>query len=510
MKKYLSIILIILLSVSLSACGKNNSTNTNVSKEVQEKNTVNDNNNSNIDDKKEQEDKVKKEQEEKEKEKKEQEEKAKKEQEEKEEEAKRIESYERGCIDNPEKFDEMFNIVKKLVAEDNREKVAEYILYPINHNMDNTGIRTKEDFIKNYDNLFTEKVKKILADTSVKELYGHPYYGIIVGDDQIRIHEDGIWAINNEYDGSFDCDNEIVIELDYLGENFNEDIVINEALSHAVDGIYRLLVKESIEKDELSVLHCGLLGTMFNLMGDGARFEEIYINYYYDEVSDILKNEFTSVYEFMKELPKRVSQNENTNKDDNILDNILLFSENINSDFKNNVIDKFSKIEYEYLQGLMNKGFKLKFQTPNSAMNSGNKSNNMSLVDGKIISALGMNEEEIISILGEPSFRTNEVFDQISYDDLGLRFIFQYKNDNRVVDSISFKNGIGGVTMDMSYSEIVDILGTPLTEDVMPSDGITYLMTYDFAGKTLVCYLSSKDGVVYNIMVTSGSVLILD
>lgn len=109
-----------------------------------------------------------------------------------------------GGIDNPVKFEEMFNEVKKFVSEDNKEKVSEYILYPlrVNHDKSSTEIKTTDEFIKNYDNIFTEEVKKAFLNQDVKQTFVN-YQGVMVGDGEIWFGSSqdsskyGIIAINN-------------------------------------------------------------------------------------------------------------------------------------------------------------------------------------------------------------------------------------------------------------------------------------------------------------------------
>ena len=109
-----------------------------------------------------------------------------------------------GGIDNPVKFEEMFNEVKKFVSEDNKEKVSEYILYPlrVNHDKSSTEIKTPDEFIKNYDNIFTEEVKKAFLNQDVKDTFVN-YQGVMVGDGEIwfgssqELSKYGIIAINN-------------------------------------------------------------------------------------------------------------------------------------------------------------------------------------------------------------------------------------------------------------------------------------------------------------------------
>lgn len=94
--------------------------------------------------------------------------------------------YEVAGIDNPVEFEKMFNTVKELVADGNKEGVEKYIIYPlrINTPKEKTTIKTKKEFIKNYDAIFTDKVKTVLENQKVKDLFVN-YQGVMVGDGQI-------------------------------------------------------------------------------------------------------------------------------------------------------------------------------------------------------------------------------------------------------------------------------------------------------------------------------------
>ncbi len=108
-----------------------------------------------------------------------------------------------GGIDNPVKFEELFNEVKKLVSEDDKVKVSEYIIYPLRVNRDksSTQIKTPDEFIKNYDNIFTKEVKEALLNQKVKDTFVN-YQGVMVGNGEIWFgattsSKYGIIAINN-------------------------------------------------------------------------------------------------------------------------------------------------------------------------------------------------------------------------------------------------------------------------------------------------------------------------
>ncbi|WP_315120144.1 hypothetical protein [uncultured Clostridium sp.] len=108
-------------------------------------------------------------------------------------------------IDNPSEFEDAFNKIKELVASDDKEKVSEYINFPINVHIDGkkVAIETKNQFIKNYDEIFNDNVKAKLANQKVEETFVNDN-GVMVGDGEIWIsvfnnstHKYLIYAINN-------------------------------------------------------------------------------------------------------------------------------------------------------------------------------------------------------------------------------------------------------------------------------------------------------------------------
>jgi hypothetical protein len=113
--------------------------------------------------------------------------------------------YEVAGISDPAEFEKTFNTIKELVARNDKEEVAAYVLYPlnVNHGSARRTIRTKQEFIKEYDTLMTIKVKKALANQNVKDTFVN-YQGVMVGNGEIwfgiSLASDkkyGILSINN-------------------------------------------------------------------------------------------------------------------------------------------------------------------------------------------------------------------------------------------------------------------------------------------------------------------------
>ncbi|CAH2212067.1 hypothetical protein [Tepidibacter aestuarii] len=109
-----------------------------------------------------------------------------------------------GGIDDPAKFEKIFNEVKKIVSEDDKNKISEYVIYPlrVNHDKSSREINTPDEFTKNYDNIFTKEVKEALLNQDVKDTFVN-YQGVMVGNGEIwfgsseDLSKYGIIAINN-------------------------------------------------------------------------------------------------------------------------------------------------------------------------------------------------------------------------------------------------------------------------------------------------------------------------
>jgi hypothetical protein len=94
--------------------------------------------------------------------------------------------YEAIGITNAKEFEKSFNTIKFLVKNNEKSKVASYVSYPLRVNKkDKTmKIHSKEDFIKNYNTIITENVKKALLDQDVAKTFVN-YQGVMVGSGEI-------------------------------------------------------------------------------------------------------------------------------------------------------------------------------------------------------------------------------------------------------------------------------------------------------------------------------------
>jgi hypothetical protein len=96
--------------------------------------------------------------------------------------------YDAAGINDGAAFEAAFKEIQKYIAEDNKEKVAEYVNYPLNVFGKNSkaSIKDKAEFIANYDKIITPEVKKAVAAQRVEELFVN-YKGVMVGSGQVWI-----------------------------------------------------------------------------------------------------------------------------------------------------------------------------------------------------------------------------------------------------------------------------------------------------------------------------------
>lgn len=96
--------------------------------------------------------------------------------------------YEVAGINDSIEFEKTFDTIKELVAKGDKERVSEYILYPLNvyasGDKPTLKIENKEEFIKNYDKSFNEQVKNALANQKVEETFVN-YQGVMVKNGEI-------------------------------------------------------------------------------------------------------------------------------------------------------------------------------------------------------------------------------------------------------------------------------------------------------------------------------------
>jgi hypothetical protein len=94
--------------------------------------------------------------------------------------------YELIGITDAKEFEKSFNTLKSLIKNNEKTKVANYVSYPLNVNKENKKIKiqSKEDFIKNYNTIITENVKKALLNQDVAKTFVN-YQGVMVGSGEM-------------------------------------------------------------------------------------------------------------------------------------------------------------------------------------------------------------------------------------------------------------------------------------------------------------------------------------
>lgn len=93
-------------------------------------------------------------------------------------------------IDNASEFEETFLMLQKLVANDDRNALAEYIAYPFHATINKTkiDIKTEDEFVAIYDKVMTDKVKTAFLNQKVEETFVNDM-GVSSGQGAIWISE---------------------------------------------------------------------------------------------------------------------------------------------------------------------------------------------------------------------------------------------------------------------------------------------------------------------------------
>ena len=71
-----------------------------------------------------------------------------------------------------------------MVANENKEEISKLVRYPLN-----STIKTKSDFLANYDKIITPKVKDAVAKANLRQLFRN-YKGVMIGDGAIWIAQE--------------------------------------------------------------------------------------------------------------------------------------------------------------------------------------------------------------------------------------------------------------------------------------------------------------------------------
>lgn len=113
--------------------------------------------------------------------------------------------YDVAGIDDADELDKTFELLKNALADNDKDTFADYIAYPIKVKIDGkkVEVKSKDEFIKNFDNIISKDVKNAYLNQKADELFVNQY-GIMVGDGQFWLnqiegtkHKYSIYAINN-------------------------------------------------------------------------------------------------------------------------------------------------------------------------------------------------------------------------------------------------------------------------------------------------------------------------
>lgn len=114
-----------------------------------------------------------------------------------------------GVTQSDEVIENYASEIQGYIGNDNKEKLAQNISYPISLNIDGTitKIQSKDEFIKNYDRIINSDFKKSISNSSTKFLFANSQ-GIMFGEGlyNMWINESNsklmITSINNSLDAS--------------------------------------------------------------------------------------------------------------------------------------------------------------------------------------------------------------------------------------------------------------------------------------------------------------------
>jgi predicted lipid-binding transport protein (Tim44 family) len=114
--------------------------------------------------------------------------------------------FEVAGIQDPKAFLNTFKALQKAVADNDKEKVANYILYPlrVNDSEKSLTIPNKKDFMAKYDQIFTDAIREALVNQKTDDLFVN-YQGVMVGSGELWLRRAtdnpklfGVFSINLE------------------------------------------------------------------------------------------------------------------------------------------------------------------------------------------------------------------------------------------------------------------------------------------------------------------------
>ena len=113
-------------------------------------------------------------------------------------------------IENAAEFEKVFAALQKVVAVNDRSKVADLVLYPLRVNgwtddvkgKGSVQFETKAELLDNYDEIFTLQVREAIVGQKVAELFVN-WQGVMVGKGEVWLSASdkkpgryGIFAVN--------------------------------------------------------------------------------------------------------------------------------------------------------------------------------------------------------------------------------------------------------------------------------------------------------------------------
>ncbi|MGW8959369.1 hypothetical protein [Paenibacillus sp. NPDC055715] len=114
--------------------------------------------------------------------------------------------FEVAGIQDPNAFLNTFKALQKAVADNDKEKVANYIFYPlrVNDSEKELTISNKKEFIAKYDQMFTDAIREALVNQKTDDLFVN-YQGVMVGSGELWLRRDtdnpklfGVFSVNLE------------------------------------------------------------------------------------------------------------------------------------------------------------------------------------------------------------------------------------------------------------------------------------------------------------------------
>ncbi|MDF2684620.1 MAG: hypothetical protein K0R47_5810 [Brevibacillus sp.] len=100
--------------------------------------------------------------------------------------------YEVAGITDPQAFETFYGKLQKWVSKGNKEAIARYVQYPLRVNKDGQSrfVANEKQFVTEYDQIMTEKVRHALQQQDVKQTFVN-YQGVMVGSGELWIRQNG-------------------------------------------------------------------------------------------------------------------------------------------------------------------------------------------------------------------------------------------------------------------------------------------------------------------------------